>query len=394
MNVDLLKLRSVEFKPNLKNFSRSYGVTKIIVVGCGGTGGRIIPNIAQHISNHNNEIESNIRNTEYIKHKMELILIDMDTVEHKNLKRQNFFSFDIGKGKAEVMAERYSALFGFDIEYFNNRFDECGFKTGKNLHGGSDANYIIFDCTDNLNARKSIEDNGINRGCITIISCGNEDTFGQVLVSSESRVSYSQSATPESEIGTIISTINADLNCDFSIKPKYKTPCLPSLLNLYLNFKDTEVLSCTDMTLQNDQSMPINMLVAQIAYNVFYDIVSGKPLNYNMVKCDINNTFSTSYISSLYALRNLYITSIFGFCNESTIAFCDSYSGHFFSELVSRVSSQKILEVANGKGILKYGILKIWAAHEKKYSYENENVTIRDEIAKAKVDVIAYLEGE
>lgn len=37
-----------------------------------------------------------------------LALVDGDTVEPKNLIRQNFIEQDIGKNKAAVMADRYS----------------------------------------------------------------------------------------------------------------------------------------------------------------------------------------------------------------------------------------------------------------------------------------------
>lgn len=54
--------------------------TEVMVVGCGGTGGRLIPMLAQHISNHNREILTNPRHRQWIKHEIGLTLIDMDVV--------------------------------------------------------------------------------------------------------------------------------------------------------------------------------------------------------------------------------------------------------------------------------------------------------------------------
>ena len=53
--------------------------TAIVVVGCGGTGGRLIPQLAQHINNHNNALNE-INHKQWIKHKISLVLIDDDTV--------------------------------------------------------------------------------------------------------------------------------------------------------------------------------------------------------------------------------------------------------------------------------------------------------------------------
>lgn len=87
------------------------------------------------------------------------------------------------------------------------------------------------------------------------------------------------------------------------------------MLELYPNFKDTEKPSCTEIELQDDQSMPINSTVAQVAYNMFYNIISGKTLNYNMVKCNINNVFTTNTINIEYLIET-YCKLIHGNFNE------------------------------------------------------------------------------
>ena len=46
-----------------------------------------------------------------------IIIADGDIVEEKNLIRQNFAACDIGKNKAQVMAERYAGTFGIETEY-------------------------------------------------------------------------------------------------------------------------------------------------------------------------------------------------------------------------------------------------------------------------------------
>lgn len=71
---------------------------KIIILGAGGTGGYVIPHL--------------YRIAFAADRQMRIIVCDGDVVEGKNLIRQNFVEQDIGRNKAQVLAERYSAAFG------------------------------------------------------------------------------------------------------------------------------------------------------------------------------------------------------------------------------------------------------------------------------------------
>ena len=76
---------------------------KIVVIGAGGTGGYVIP----HLYRLGYASGRAVR----------VIVCDGDIVEKKNLIRQNFVEQDIGRNKAQVQAERYSAAFGIECEY-------------------------------------------------------------------------------------------------------------------------------------------------------------------------------------------------------------------------------------------------------------------------------------
>lgn len=76
---------------------------KIIMLGVGGTGGHIAPHLYRLL----HSLERPVR----------FILCDGDTVEQKNLVRQNFIEADLGENKAKVLAERYSSVFGLETEY-------------------------------------------------------------------------------------------------------------------------------------------------------------------------------------------------------------------------------------------------------------------------------------
>ena len=76
----------------------------IVMIGCGGTGGHIAPHLYRLLYS--------------VFRPSTVILCDGDLVEKKNLVRQNFVSCDLGRNKAEVLAERYSAA---SSEWFRRR---------------------------------------------------------------------------------------------------------------------------------------------------------------------------------------------------------------------------------------------------------------------------------
>jgi PRTRC genetic system ThiF family protein len=76
---------------------------KIIMIGAGGTGGHIAPHLYRLLHT--------------LDRFTEVLICDGDIVEEKNLVRQNFISADLGKNKAQVLAERYASAFGLKVSY-------------------------------------------------------------------------------------------------------------------------------------------------------------------------------------------------------------------------------------------------------------------------------------
>jgi PRTRC genetic system ThiF family protein len=76
---------------------------KIIMLGAGGTGGHIAPHLYRLLHTLDRPVK--------------VIIADGDIVEEKNLVRQNFVSADLGRNKAQVLAERYASAFGMDVHY-------------------------------------------------------------------------------------------------------------------------------------------------------------------------------------------------------------------------------------------------------------------------------------
>ena len=96
--------------------------TRITVIGAGGVGSILI---------------DLLKSVGYRR----VHIIDNDTVEEKNLKRQLFSKEDVGESKAKVIAERYK--YTYEHGYFTEDSREQG---------------ILISCVDNNASRKAIAD--------------------------------------------------------------------------------------------------------------------------------------------------------------------------------------------------------------------------------------------
>ena len=76
---------------------------KVILIGAGGTGGHTAPHL--------------YRLLHALERPVEVIIADGDIVEEKNLVRQNFVAADLGRNKAQALAERYASAFGMEARY-------------------------------------------------------------------------------------------------------------------------------------------------------------------------------------------------------------------------------------------------------------------------------------
>lgn len=154
----------------------------IIIVGVGGTGSHLTSFLAQLIGNNAN-----------FKRKHNIILVDEDTVEEKNLRTQKFLESDVGMNKAEVLSDRYSSVFDLNIKYvdkFISNKDDIVKLTRQ--HHFLTMHNIIVSCVDNNAARKVLDDffndNEMTMYCGELIyidagnSSGADELTGQAVV--------------------------------------------------------------------------------------------------------------------------------------------------------------------------------------------------------------------
>lgn len=143
----------------------------IVILGAGGTGGYVIPHLYRIAFSS--------------EHPCRIIIADGDVVERKNLIRQNFAECDIGENKAEVMAERYSEVFGIETEYIPD-FIEDEERLYELLHLQKRWNEpkpigILIGAVDNNRSRVMCHNVFNKLDDIIYIDSGNGEYTGQVV---------------------------------------------------------------------------------------------------------------------------------------------------------------------------------------------------------------------
>jgi hypothetical protein len=119
---------------------------KHYIIGCGGVGSWLAPSLC------------------LLRSPQEIILVDGDTLEQKNLNRQLFTPEQVGSNKAEALAEKYGCQ--AIAEFYG---------TGSIEHDPSD---WIFCCVDNNPARMAVLHSCDQYGCQAIFAA-NESTSSE-----------------------------------------------------------------------------------------------------------------------------------------------------------------------------------------------------------------------
>ena len=142
----------------------------VSLVGCGGTGGHAAESLCRILPSYS-----------------ELILIDHDRVEERNLARQNFTRSELDGLKSEVLAKRLSQKFGRGVGYSTLPVSMV------NLPSPG----LVIGCVDNGIARREIEkkawasfQNSYYQYPSWWVDAGNGDSYGQVIIGNGRQVSF------------------------------------------------------------------------------------------------------------------------------------------------------------------------------------------------------------
>lgn len=271
--------------------------TKVLIVGCGGTGSRLVPLLAQFIKACPWVIDP------------EMTLIDDDIVEEKNLLRQNFIATDVGKYKAEVLAQRYSRAFNMKISACKDRVVAMPHPSNRvrpaaslglrmpsqeqieifQRHG---RNSIIVLCVDSPQARRDIITNMAYQqsggSSVLVLDSGNENDFGQVSVSTWSKV-YPLSPTSLRQLDSFPNSIPGDM----------QIPFIPADLSYFYDMVAADTLSCADL----DQTMAINTMMANAMFGIIQNFYYSKPITYHRLDVTLSNGVTPQYMSPRWLKR-------------------------------------------------------------------------------------------
>ncbi len=230
---------------------------KIIILGAGGTGGYVIPHL--------------YRIAFAADRQMRIIVCDGDVVEGKNLIRQNFVEQDIGRNKAQVLAERYSAAFGIECEYISRfveteeellRLTAPDFRQQIWTGGQETQRVILIVCVDNNKSRQLCHSVFYKQKDLIYIDSGNGEHTGQVVcgVRQNKRTTYKP-----------VCTLYPDM-----LKDEDKFP---------------SELSCAERTVSAPQSVTANLTAATAVVSFLYDLLICGELNTRYI------TFSSRQIN-------------------------------------------------------------------------------------------------
>jgi hypothetical protein len=275
--------------------------TSFVVVGAGGTGGRLVPLLAQFLK------------TATWLPNPKIYIIDYDVVEEKNLIRQNFIKLDLGKPKAIVLAERYSKAFDINIVPIVSKINNF---SARGTHFLLDTvliddverpqylselnNTIVIMCVDSAESRINILNHlfGVRANFSKlIIDAGNENDFGQILVYNDVVYQVNSSITREQmrALGThglTRGTIPFDI----------KIPYLPYPTGFYENLVDTPTRSCAEL----DQTLAINATMATAIMGIIQNFMYSKPIMFHKLNISLTHGITPEYISLKYLENQVF----------------------------------------------------------------------------------------
>lgn len=239
MKLDLSFANAARVLP--KEFSK----LKIYLIGAGGTGSFAAMNLAR--------AAFELRR---IGKEVNLTIIDPDIVENGNIPRSNFCTAEIGRFKAQALAERITFAWGLEVAYSNEKLNFE--KHIKSNRSGYKELTVLIGCVDNHSARREIHHsleeankyNSHNAPECWWIDGGNGKFSGQVLIGSEVKREKVENHFSSSTI------------CKKLPAPSVIHPELLENQEIPSRRVESERISCADRIRLGEQSMNINQRVA------------------------------------------------------------------------------------------------------------------------------------
>jgi hypothetical protein len=256
--------------------------SQIFVIGCGGTGSRLVPLLTQFIASISKD-----KNPRGWLDNPTIFLVDDDVIESKNLLRQNFVSSDVGKHKATVLAQRYGKAYGVNVIPILKRVTGDYNELIQDVPGDPDfRNSMIIMCVDTAGARRAIINTVNSRVVISspgqgpfFIDAGNEDNFGQIRFFNYAIARDSSGTAEKLELPKLSPSI-------------IDIPAIPLDTVYYDRLSDMPGQgSCADL----DQTLAINALMATLVMGIVQNYYYVKPMTFNQISVSLDGAVLTSF---------------------------------------------------------------------------------------------------
>lgn len=251
----------------------------IVQIGTGGTGGYLVQHIAQLLSTS--------------KSHGAYVIVDPDVIEEKNLGNQLFLPSEIGLKKADVLASRYSAAYGFPIGSYSDRFIE----DAEHLKSLFSIEYmstspdnrwervlllpILIGCVDNNYTRQIMHEFfQISSQCI-YIDAGNESTVVPTDWMTRPKQQWTeqevQAFKDSGWTGQVVTGVKLNLFKQNAVADEF-----PDILTDTDTIRPSE-LSCTELTASEPQRLIVNKFAALAVTNIVTQIVEEHVLDSHIV---------------------------------------------------------------------------------------------------------------
>jgi len=224
------------------NFDPHYRYNQIVVVGLGGTGSHVARCLARLLYHHQQKGQR----------VPEVLFVDPDIIESKNVGRQLFAPSEINETKAAVLARRYNYTFGLSISAACEPLD-----ASKHIQPGA----IVCGCVDNHAARAEI---ARAQNC-TWIDGGNEYDFGQVVIGNSGSREQVLDGLRQAQQGECRYLPHAGLLFPALLQPEVEAPSVPAM-------------SCAERTMRDEQQLFVNDFIGNILAQYVYRLLNREPV--------------------------------------------------------------------------------------------------------------------
>jgi PRTRC genetic system ThiF family protein len=285
LNEDALYARSI-LLPVIQDIT-------IHMIGAGGTGSWLAPHLARITKLLQDVHHLNVR----------LTFWDPDTVEEKNIFRQNFCEAEVGCNKGETLARRFGLAWGIEIIAVPIPFSrDAMYHNNLSSRYGNSSMPLFVTCVDNNTPRQEVA-----KICSEMygwwLDCGNIKTAGQVSIGREISVREpSPLQFPSMTTWTPLPSIQ-----------------FPGILHEEVETRQEEVdysgMSCADIALVDEQGLSINHAIASTAATMLTKLLVTKDLQHHCAYISIDSGTTFMYNSPRILtdyLKNMEFVSVEG----------------------------------------------------------------------------------